>query len=276
MYGEKEEQVAELKLDLQDVTQLYKAQLDELVRLKQRAGRQHAEGGAGGGCELVSELSEVGEDELVLCDVISDEASTYEVEASCEVLKASCETEKISHVEKQTKVGVGELLFGTEASTEVDRSFCTRASYEDDDASISCKAYKNMQDTNESILTHSTLFNQCVSKTSITSCKTFQSPSGVSGITNKTLHTPYQVFSSSNKTKLCPRASCKASQALKEPSVTSSLQIPVKATFSQTLNMCSNSPIISHTPDLSQVCTNNCTPYMVKIGGCLVASPDMI
>ncbi|XP_072947783.1 uncharacterized protein Tmf [Epargyreus clarus] len=36
MYGEKEEQLEELKLDLQDVTQLYKAQLDELVALKQR------------------------------------------------------------------------------------------------------------------------------------------------------------------------------------------------------------------------------------------------
>ncbi|CAK1585846.1 unnamed protein product [Parnassius mnemosyne] len=34
MYGEKEEQLAELRLDLQDVTQLYKAQLDELVALK--------------------------------------------------------------------------------------------------------------------------------------------------------------------------------------------------------------------------------------------------
>ncbi|KAI8425889.1 hypothetical protein MSG28_004899 [Choristoneura fumiferana] len=34
MYGEKEEQLEELKLDLQDVTQLYKAQLDELVALK--------------------------------------------------------------------------------------------------------------------------------------------------------------------------------------------------------------------------------------------------
>lgn len=39
MYGEKEEQVTELKLDLQDVTQLYKAQLDELVALKQHAAR---------------------------------------------------------------------------------------------------------------------------------------------------------------------------------------------------------------------------------------------
>ncbi|CAH1638472.1 unnamed protein product [Spodoptera littoralis] len=36
MYGEKEEQMAELRLDLQDVTQLYKAQLDELIALKQR------------------------------------------------------------------------------------------------------------------------------------------------------------------------------------------------------------------------------------------------
>lgn len=35
MYGEKEEQVAELRLDLQDVTSLYKAQLDELIALKQ-------------------------------------------------------------------------------------------------------------------------------------------------------------------------------------------------------------------------------------------------
>ncbi|XP_068618483.1 TATA element modulatory factor isoform X2 [Battus philenor] len=34
MYGEKEEQMSELELDLQDVTQLYKAQLDELVALK--------------------------------------------------------------------------------------------------------------------------------------------------------------------------------------------------------------------------------------------------
>ncbi|KPJ20438.1 TATA element modulatory factor [Papilio machaon] len=34
MYGEKEEQLAELRLDLQDVTQLYKAQLDELVALR--------------------------------------------------------------------------------------------------------------------------------------------------------------------------------------------------------------------------------------------------
>ncbi|XP_049874145.1 TATA element modulatory factor isoform X2 [Pectinophora gossypiella] len=37
MYGEKEEQLEEVKLDLQDVTQLYKAQLDELIALKQRA-----------------------------------------------------------------------------------------------------------------------------------------------------------------------------------------------------------------------------------------------
>ncbi|XP_061714846.1 TATA element modulatory factor [Cydia pomonella] len=36
MYGEKEEQLEELRLDLQDVTQLYKAQLDELVALKRR------------------------------------------------------------------------------------------------------------------------------------------------------------------------------------------------------------------------------------------------
>lgn len=35
MYGEKEEQMAELRLDLQDVTSLYKAQLDELIALKQ-------------------------------------------------------------------------------------------------------------------------------------------------------------------------------------------------------------------------------------------------
>ncbi|KAJ8713753.1 hypothetical protein PYW07_014123 [Mythimna separata] len=39
MYGEKEEQLAELRLDLQDVTQLYKAQLDELIALKQAARR---------------------------------------------------------------------------------------------------------------------------------------------------------------------------------------------------------------------------------------------
>lgn len=39
MYGEKEEQMAELRLDLQDVTQLYKAQLDELIALKQAAQR---------------------------------------------------------------------------------------------------------------------------------------------------------------------------------------------------------------------------------------------
>lgn len=39
MYGEKEEQMAELRLDLQDVTSLYKAQLDELIALKQAAGR---------------------------------------------------------------------------------------------------------------------------------------------------------------------------------------------------------------------------------------------
>ncbi|KAJ8715850.1 hypothetical protein PYW08_013135 [Mythimna loreyi] len=39
MYGEKEEQMAELRLDLQDVTQLYKAQLDELIALKQAAKR---------------------------------------------------------------------------------------------------------------------------------------------------------------------------------------------------------------------------------------------
>ncbi|XP_053606537.1 TATA element modulatory factor isoform X2 [Plodia interpunctella] len=36
MYGEKEEQLAELRLDLQDVTQLYKAQLDELIALRGR------------------------------------------------------------------------------------------------------------------------------------------------------------------------------------------------------------------------------------------------
>lgn len=39
MYGEKEEQLAEIRLDLQDVTQLYKQQLDELIALKQRAQR---------------------------------------------------------------------------------------------------------------------------------------------------------------------------------------------------------------------------------------------
>ncbi|CAK1544817.1 unnamed protein product [Leptosia nina] len=39
MYGEKEEQVEELKLDLQDVTQLYKQQLDELVALREQAKR---------------------------------------------------------------------------------------------------------------------------------------------------------------------------------------------------------------------------------------------
>ncbi|XP_045766995.1 TATA element modulatory factor [Maniola jurtina] len=39
MYGEKEEQLNELRLDLHDVTQLYKAQLDELVALKQPAPR---------------------------------------------------------------------------------------------------------------------------------------------------------------------------------------------------------------------------------------------
>ncbi|GBP74737.1 TATA element modulatory factor [Eumeta japonica] len=37
MYGEKEEQLAEVRLDLDDVTALYKAQLDELVALKRRA-----------------------------------------------------------------------------------------------------------------------------------------------------------------------------------------------------------------------------------------------
>ncbi|RVE42578.1 hypothetical protein evm_012775 [Chilo suppressalis] len=36
MYGEKEEQLSEAKLDLHDVTQLYKAQLDELVLLKRQ------------------------------------------------------------------------------------------------------------------------------------------------------------------------------------------------------------------------------------------------
>ncbi|CAH0761441.1 unnamed protein product [Diatraea saccharalis] len=36
MYGEKEEQLSEAKLDLHDVTQLYKAQLDELVQLKRQ------------------------------------------------------------------------------------------------------------------------------------------------------------------------------------------------------------------------------------------------
>ncbi|XP_021189376.3 TATA element modulatory factor [Helicoverpa armigera] len=36
MYGEKEEQLAELRLDLHDVTQLYKQQLDELIALKQK------------------------------------------------------------------------------------------------------------------------------------------------------------------------------------------------------------------------------------------------
>ncbi|XP_060802676.1 LOW QUALITY PROTEIN: TATA element modulatory factor [Amyelois transitella] len=35
MYGEKEEQLSELRLDLQDVTQLYKQQLDELIALRQ-------------------------------------------------------------------------------------------------------------------------------------------------------------------------------------------------------------------------------------------------
>ncbi|KAJ0178042.1 hypothetical protein K1T71_005865 [Dendrolimus kikuchii] len=39
MYGEKEEQVAELKLDLQDVTQLYKQHLDELAALKRASHR---------------------------------------------------------------------------------------------------------------------------------------------------------------------------------------------------------------------------------------------
>ncbi|XP_045495539.1 TATA element modulatory factor [Colias croceus] len=39
MYGEKEEQLEELRLDLHDVTQLYKAQLDELVALRLRDAR---------------------------------------------------------------------------------------------------------------------------------------------------------------------------------------------------------------------------------------------
>lgn len=39
MYGEKEEQLAEVRLDLQDVTQLYKQQLDDLIALKRRAPR---------------------------------------------------------------------------------------------------------------------------------------------------------------------------------------------------------------------------------------------
>ncbi|KPI97133.1 TATA element modulatory factor [Papilio xuthus] len=40
MYGEKEEQLAELRLDLQDVTHLYKAQLDELVTLRGQQQQQ--------------------------------------------------------------------------------------------------------------------------------------------------------------------------------------------------------------------------------------------
>lgn len=36
MYGEKEEQLHELRLDLHDVTQLYKQQLDELLLLRRR------------------------------------------------------------------------------------------------------------------------------------------------------------------------------------------------------------------------------------------------
>ncbi|CAF4927474.1 unnamed protein product [Pieris macdunnoughi] len=39
MYGEKEEQLEELKMDLHDVTQLYKQQIDELVALRQQARR---------------------------------------------------------------------------------------------------------------------------------------------------------------------------------------------------------------------------------------------
>lgn len=40
MYGEKEEELAELRLDLQDVTALYKQQLDELVALKQALAKR--------------------------------------------------------------------------------------------------------------------------------------------------------------------------------------------------------------------------------------------
>ncbi|XP_045525330.1 TATA element modulatory factor-like [Pieris brassicae] len=39
MYGEKEEQLEELKMDLHDVTQLYKQQIDELVALRQQVRR---------------------------------------------------------------------------------------------------------------------------------------------------------------------------------------------------------------------------------------------
>lgn len=40
MYGEKEEQLAEVKMDLDDVTQLYKQQIDELVALRKQVGRK--------------------------------------------------------------------------------------------------------------------------------------------------------------------------------------------------------------------------------------------
>lgn len=41
MYGEKEEQLQELRLDLQDVKDMYKMQLDEILMLKRQASEQN-------------------------------------------------------------------------------------------------------------------------------------------------------------------------------------------------------------------------------------------
>lgn len=41
MYGEKEEQLQELRLDLQDVKDMYKMQLDEILMLKRQAAEKN-------------------------------------------------------------------------------------------------------------------------------------------------------------------------------------------------------------------------------------------
>lgn len=41
MYGEKEEQMEELRLDLQDVKDMYKMQLDEILMLKRQAAERN-------------------------------------------------------------------------------------------------------------------------------------------------------------------------------------------------------------------------------------------
>lgn len=110
MYGEKEEQVAELRLDLQDVTQLYKAQLDELVRLKQRVGRQRAHTGEAS-CEVTEpetrKASLAFREEATACEAI---------EISCRAGEASDEVRKTSRDAFESSFETGEALYEAEKS----------------------------------------------------------------------------------------------------------------------------------------------------------------